>query len=99
MSYLYVQDYELPDDIKVPKRYYNGPHIHAAITCLEAGNEEGAASWMWRDMAEEDHHFHPMAGSLEIKWERSGRHIYNSIIYTDAEDVGEQLIGLAGDGI
>lgn len=33
---------------------YYGPHIHAALICLRAGNREGAASWMARDIGERD---------------------------------------------
>jgi hypothetical protein len=77
------------------RSFYHGPHLYAALKCLRAGYEDNAASWMWRDKAENGSSFHPVAGTLrEVVLDGM-----TCIEYCDVQDVSEELTGVAGDGI
>lgn len=45
---------------------YNGPHLHAALKCMYAGNVSGALSWIERDLGEENQDVRIDPESLKI---------------------------------
>lgn len=84
---------EVPDGVE--RGFYWGFHLHHARKCLEAGYENNAASWMWRDEAEEDSGFAPVAGTLRV----ASPHGVTGIEYVDARDVAKLIENSDGGGI
>jgi len=86
-NYQWITEAKIPEG--TPTRSYYGPHLWAALKCLDDGYENNAASWIWRDEAELHRDFKPVAGSL--------RSIENGIEYVDLADINYE--GVDGDGI
>ena len=84
---------EFPDSVE--RRFYSGPRLKHAESCLAAGYEDNAASWMWLDVAEYDEKFAPVFGTLQA----ARRHGTDGILYVDARDVAAEKVCVDGDGI
>ena len=89
----YLTQCEVPEGIE--RRFYSGFFVHHAETCLNAGYEDNAASWMHRDQGEIDSDFSPVAGTLHV----ARRHGVDGILYVDARDVARELSHVGGGGI
>lgn len=60
------------------------PHFWAAAGCLEHGYADNAASWMWKDAAELEGDFKPVAGTLTFDIGERGQRV---IRYVDVRDI------------
>lgn len=92
-SHRWLTDCVVPDGVE--RRFYYGVHVDNASRCLIAGFENNAASWMWRDWAELDEGFAPVAGTLQV----ARRHGMRGILYIDARDVAREIQFTNGGGI
>lgn len=89
----YLTACDVPNGVE--RQVYCGLHLSHARDCLRAGLEDNAASWMWLDHAELDAGFSPVAGTLK----EGSLHGIDGILYVDARDVAESLVGIVGSGI
>lgn len=50
------------------RQLYYGPHLHAALKCMDAGRPDNAVTWMWRDIGEttDDMGEYPDEDSLNV---------------------------------
>ena len=79
----------------VRRRFYCGFYKDHAIACFDAGYEDNASSWMWRDAAETDEGFRPVAGTLRV----TQKHGILGIEYVDLRDAIKNIENTGGDGI